>query len=132
MSQLLIKIECSNLECKNEVTVSSANLHRGKFMDNSGKTIWLTYFDCPECGKRHYVQIDDMHTNAMLEDIKRLSARFAVLKRKDKQVPQKQSDKFKKLRTKLKTMRSKLEKEYNGKALKDSDGICFTLELTVL
>ena len=61
MEQFKLVFECE--ECKGKISVSRAEApnsltHKKEFNVN-GKSIFLTYYDCPSCGRRHYVQIDD-------------------------------------------------------------------------
>ena len=49
-----------------------------------GKSILLTYFDCPKCGERCFVQIDDNNSLAMLDSVKKTFIQFAHRKRQGK------------------------------------------------
>lgn len=87
----------------------------------NGRSIFLTYYDCPKCGRRHYVQIDDATSLNKLKEVSRQFVKLAVLKKKDKEIPQKQSAKFKKARQNLSDYRMNLMKEYTGKLLHDNE-----------
>ena len=132
MMSLLVECE----DCKAKFSISSgeaenAVTHKKEFKVNS-QSIFLTYYDCPECGRRHYVQIDDAVSLNKLKEASRLFAKFAVAKKEDKQIPKKQSDKFKKARQHLSDYRINLMKQYTGKLIHDNDTDSdFTLKFSV-
>lgn len=86
-----------------------------------GQSIFLTYYDCPKCGRRHYVQIDDAVSLNKLKEVSRQFVKLAAAKKKGKEIPQKQSAKFKKARQNLSDYRMNLMKEYTGKLLHDNE-----------
>ena len=111
--------------CKQEFPVTqdqapNSLTHKKEFSVN-GQSIFLTYYDCPKCGRRHYVQIDDATSLNKLKEVSRQFVKLAVLKKKDKEIPQKQSAKFKKARQDLSDYRMNLMKEYTGKLLHDNE-----------
>lgn len=118
--------------CGNKFTVNrDTAIFKKEFMVN-GQSIFLTYYDCPECGRRHYVQIDNARSLEMLKDATRQMTRLMVLRRKGKTVPQKQSVKFKKTREHLAQIRMELMKQYTGKLVHDSEtDTNFRLEFSV-
>lgn len=116
-------VECE--DCKEKFRITSGNAvnavtHKKEFNVN-GQSIFLTYYDCPKCGRRHYVQIDDATSLNKLKEVSRQFVKLAVLKKKDKEIPQKQSAKFKKARQNLSDYRMNLMKEYTGKLLHDNE-----------
>lgn len=116
-------VECEDCKEKFQITAGdavNAVTHKKEFKVN-GQSIYLTYYDCPKCGRRHYVQIDDAVSLSKLNEISRLFAKFAVAKKKDKQISKKQSDKFKKARQHLSDYRINLMKQYTGKLIHDND-----------
>ena len=118
-------------QCNTKRVLRSTDVHKGKYEIN-GESIQLMYFDCQVCGKRHYVQIDTNRTIDLLKEVSRLMTKLMVLKRKDKPIPQKQSDKFKREREHLAKIRINLMKEYNEKPCKDIEtGEEFILRFTV-
>ncbi len=118
-------------KCNTKRILSGTDVHKGKYEIN-GESIQLTYFDCQVCGKRHYVQVDNNRTNEMLKEVSQLMTKLMVLKKKDKPIPQKQSDKFKRKREHLAKIRIDLMKEYNEKSCKDIEtGEEFILRFTV-
>lgn len=116
-------VECEDCHEKFSVTSGeaiNAVTHKREFVIE-GQSIFLTYYDCPKCGRRHYVQIDDKHSLDMLKEVSRQFVRLAVKKKQDKEIPQKQSAKFKKARQNLSDYRMNLMKEYTGKLLHDNE-----------
>lgn len=115
--------ECEN--CKKRFSIienQAANslTHKKEYKLN-GQSIFLTYYDCPKCGRRHYVQIDDAVSLNKLKEVSKQFVKLAIAKKKDKEIPQKQSAKFKKARQNLSDYRMKLMKEYTGKLLHDNE-----------
>ncbi len=126
-------VECE--ECKEKFSVSSNDesvkvVHKKEFKIN-GKSIFLTYYDCPSCGRRHYVQIDDEKSIRKSKDIQKTFVKLCVAKRKGKAIPEKQQEKFKKARQHLSDYRMNLMKEYTNKSVIDDDGDLFVLRFSV-
>ena len=116
-------VECE--DCKNKFQISSSESisqvnHKKEFNVN-GKSIFLTYYDCPSCGRRHYVQIDDATSLGKLREVKTMFVKLSVAKNKGKEIPQKQLVKFKKARQYLSDYRMKLMKEYTGKSIHNDE-----------
>ena len=116
-------VECE--DCHEKFRVASgeavqAVTHKREFVVD-GQSIFLTYYDCPKCGRRHYVQIDDATSLNKLREVSRQFVKLAALKKKGKEIPQKQSAKFKKARQNLSDYRMNLMKEYTGKLLHDNE-----------
>ena len=132
-SSFELMVECE--DCKKRFPVSSnvaANsiTHKKEFKVN-GQSIFLTYYDCPHCGKRHFVQIDD--TNSM-QELARVSSEFVKLNvamKRGKRISKRQSEKFKESRQHLAEYRMNLMKEYTGKVVIDVTGIPYTLRFSV-
>ena len=115
-------VECE--DCHEKFRVPSgeavqAVTHKREFVVD-GQSIYLTYYDCPKCGRRHYVQIDDKCSLHMLKEVSRQFVRLAVKKKQGKEITRKQSAKFKKARQNLSDYRMDLMKEYTGKLLHDN------------
>ena len=123
MEQFKLMFECEGCKQKFPVTQDQApnSLTHKKEFNVNGQSIFLTYYDCPKCGRRHYVQIDDAASLNKLKEVSRQFIKLAVLKKKDKEIPQKQSAKFKKARQNLSDYRINLMKEYTGKLLHDNE-----------
>lgn len=116
-------VECE--DCKTKFYISSDQTinsitHKKEFSIN-GQSIFLTYYDCPSCGRRHFVQIDDAISLNKLNEVSKQFAKLIAAKRKGKDISQKQSAKFKKARQNLSDYRMNLMKEYTGKLLHDNE-----------
>ena len=116
-------VECE--DCKEKFRITTGDTvntvtHKKEFNVN-GRSIFLTYYDCPSCGRRHYVQIDDAVSLNKLKEVSRQFVKLSVLKKKGKDIPQKQSAKFKKARQILSDYRMNLVKGYTGKLLHDNE-----------
>ena len=121
--QINLFVECEN--CKERFNIVSGNkqntiTHKKEFSVN-GKSIFLTYYDCPSCGRRHFVQIDNATTLRKLRDVSKQFAKLIIAKRKGKQISKKQSESFKKARNNLTKNRMILMKEYTGKLIHDNE-----------
>ena len=118
---LAMLVECQ--DCGKRFEVSSGNevvQHKKEFKVNE-QSIFLTYYDCPECGRRHYVQIDNTATLQELKEVERMFIKLSVAKKKGEQPPQSQSAKFKKAREHLAQSRNELMKQYTGKLAHGSE-----------
>lgn len=128
-----LMFECE--DCKKKFPVSQEQApnsltHKKEFVSN-GQSIFLTYYDCPHCGKRHFVQIDD--TNS-LQELVRITGEFRSLmaaRQKGKSIPKKRTDKFKKSRQHLSAYRMNLMKEFTGKVATDASGVEYILRFSV-
>lgn len=116
-------VECE--DCKTKFRISAgeavnAVTHKKEFNVN-GQSIFLTYYDCPSCGRRHYVQIDDKTSLNKLREVSQQFVKLSIAKKRGKDIPQKQSAKFKKARQNLSDYRMNLMKEYTGKLIHDNE-----------
>lgn len=128
-----LMFQCEN--CKQTFPVSQEHApnsltHKKEYMVN-GQSIFLTYYDCPHCGKRHFVQIDDKNSLQELERNKTEFYRLAARRRKGKTISKKQSENFKKARQHLAEYRMKLMKEYTDKSIVDESGTVFILRFSI-
>lgn len=123
MEQFKLMFECEDCKQKFPVTQDQASnslTHKKEYKSN-GQSIFLTYYDCPHCGKRHFVQIDDANS---LQELVRVTNEFkslAIKLQKGKSIPQKQSAKFKKARQHLSDYRMNLMKQYTDKLIHDNE-----------
>lgn len=127
-----LKFNCNN--CEKEVLVSNTIIKNEKeFVDKDRQSIFITYFDCPNCCKRHFVQIDNGKTlNLKRENIK-MFRKLSKLRQANKQIPKQQSDKFSKLREKLAKERNELMEQYTNNIVTDTEtGENIKLSFTVL
>lgn len=123
-------VECEN--CKQRFDVSSDGVvnHKKEFKVKD-KSIFLTYYDCPSCGRRHYVQIDDAISLNKLKRIEEMFIKISVAKKKGKAIPEKQLEKFKKARKNLSEYRINLMKEFTGIKISDETGTEYDLRFSV-
>lgn len=121
--RMSLLVECEDCKHKFEITSDEAIhsvTHKKEFNVN-GQSIFLTYYDCPKCGRRHYVQIDDKTSLNKLREVSQQFVKLSIAKKRGKDIPQKQSAKFKKARQNLSDYRMNLMKEYTGKLLHDNE-----------
>ena len=82
MMSLLVECE----DCKEKFRITAGNVTnaaiRKKEFNVNGRSIFLTYYDCPKCGRRHYVQIDDAVSFNKLKEVSRQFIKLAVAKKK--------------------------------------------------
>lgn len=131
---MAINVEC--IDCKARFSIESDKItnkitHKREFNVN-GRSIFLTYYDCPKCGKRNFVQIDDVKSK---QEFARISVEFmklASMTNKGKTIPRKRSERFKKARQHLSEYRTTLMKEFTGKSIHDDEtGMDFELRFNV-
>ena len=133
MNKLNLMFECEDCKQKFPVTQDQApnSLTHKKEYKSNGQSIFLTYYDCPNCGRRHFVQIDDVSS---LQELVRVTNEFkylAIKRQKGKTISKKQSDKFKKSRQHLSDYRINLMKEFTGKIAADETGAEYTLRFSI-
>ena len=116
-------VECE--ECKRKFEISSGEnsnqVNHKKEFNINGKSIFLTYYDCPKCGRRHFVQIDDEITLEKLKEVKSMFIKLSVMRYKGNNIHKKQLVKFKKAREDLSKHRTLLMKEYTDKSIHDDE-----------
>lgn len=106
--------------CKESFNVSGENLVYQKEFMYDGQSIFLTYFDCPKCGRRHFVQIDDQKSKELLERCKRDFVSLSIAKSKGhKVIKNNRQKKFNAERKYLSELRNELAKEYSGRQVMD-------------
>lgn len=116
-------VECEDCKRKFEIISdeTKSNITHKKEYKVNGQSIFLTYYDCPSCGRRHYVQIDDAISLNKLNETKKQFIKLSIAKQKGKEISQKQSARFKKTRQNLSDYRTKLMKDYTGESIHDDD-----------
>lgn len=119
-SENTLRINAFCEECKERFEVNSQNLNKKEY-NYLGKSIWVTYYDCPHCGRRHMVQVDDEKSKQMFVKVSIMFAQLSNAKRKGKMISKKSSDKFKKARSDLSSYRMALAKELNGRMAVDME-----------
>lgn len=119
------------LKCKAEAEFKKENIVFNEKYIVNGRSIFLTYYDCPKCNHRNYVQIDDSESLQVLEDVKEQMALFMVKRKMGKRITQKQSVSFNKSRKRLARIRELLKAEYTGVIVQDSKGGLWELRFNV-
>ena len=118
---LAILVECQDCGKKFEVSSKDKIVQHKKEFKVNEQSIFITYYDCPDCGRRHCVQIDTLRTLPELTEVDRMFVKLSIAKKKGKQLPQSQSAKFKKAREHLAQNRTNLMKQFTGKLVHDSE-----------
>lgn len=115
--------ECEECGTKFYLGVNGVEVKYGvSFKTKDGRSIFITYYDCPKCDRRHYVQVDDTRSYQMKKEA---SAMFRKLSKKClnfKDIPKNQNEKFKKLNKNLEDYRFELKKEFNNQIIIAEDG----------
>lgn len=112
--------EC--IECKTKFQINSSNVVKKEFEADDGNHLWITYYDCPECGRRHYVQIDNVVTNGVLIDLTKKMGKIAICKKNGLKVSQKLQKDFEKTKQHLAELRNQLMKQYQEHDFTAADG----------
>lgn len=118
--QTTLLVECENCKQKFQIGEQNAVTHKRKLVVE-GEVIYLTYYDCPSCGRRHFVQIDNDKTLQQLNDVTSRFKSLSVKRIKDQQISRKQSARFEKARKHLANSRIELMKKYTGKLVHDNE-----------
>ena len=129
MTQL---VQCK--DCGQEFFISPSNVVSEKeFRDKDGQTIFITYFDCPNCQERHYVQVDNQESLVLKTKCLDLFQKLAKLKIAKKSISKQQRNKFDFSRKKLSEMRFELMKQYNDSIVTDTQtGVDVHVKFTVM
>ena len=61
-------VECEDCRDKFEINSKKRDNAFQKKIQVNGQTIFLSYYDCPKCNHRHYVQIDSTKTLNEMRD----------------------------------------------------------------
>ena len=84
------------------------------------KKLYLTYYTCPKCGKKYFVQVDDETSLKAFKTISKNFVKMAKLKQSGK-VTRKHKLKFNKQRRNIEAYRNKLKTYYVGKTVHDNE-----------
>lgn len=120
-----IKIKCKN--CDNDFIAVKVNHKIPYKVENKQKGLFLTYADCPRCGNRNILQIDDIQSKIMLEDVLKM-----FMKSKGNKKPNsKYQERFNNARKELSEYRNSLEQNYSGQiAIESGTNKKVKIELT--
>lgn len=114
-----MKVKAICQKCKSSFDISEENLVYQKEYSYEGQSIFLTYFDCPKCNKRHFVQIDNQKSKELLERCKMDFTRLSIAKSKGQVIKNNRKKKFDAERKYLSKFRNELAKEYSGRQVVD-------------
>lgn len=114
--------------CEQKFSIGKSNVAKEAYTDRHGQTIWGTYYVCPKCGARYYVQVDNAETNGLLVELGGLLKQIAKKKRNNKSAASKHP-KYISITNKLQTIRERLADQYDGELLVNSCGIEFKMEI---
>ncbi len=117
---VLQKARCTNPDCKAEFRLDSNNVIRKQYQLEQ-QSIWLTYYDCPNCKKRHFVQVDDETTLEILHDLSKQICKLMARRSKGWKPHQKQQAKFEATRKHLSSLRNQLQATCTGKLAHDNE-----------
>lgn len=125
-------VKCSACEERFMIDQDKVNLTYRKKIDVKGRSIYLTYYDCPKCGKRHFAQADDDKSLEMLEVNKKQFIHNATLRVGGKKLRKKKVEQYKDSQKHLQGYRMTLMKELEGETVYDSEtGMEYRLEFIV-
>lgn len=99
-------------ECKTTFVINSCTVHKDEYDTFDHQAVWVTYYECPECGKRHFVQIDNAYTNGRLIDLTKTLAKLTHKQRSGKKVTEKQKHDVEQIQQDLANKRSELIERY--------------------
>lgn len=114
-----MKVKAICQKCKSSFDISEENLVYQKEYSYEGQSIFLTYFDCPKCNRRHFVQIDNQKSKELLERCKMDFTRLSIAKSKGQVIKNNRKKKFDAERKYLSKFRNELVKEYSGRQVVD-------------
>lgn len=112
-----VKVKCA--VCGKEVKVGTHNIQKSMMVTTEDEPLWMTYFDCPHCSCRNFVQVDNQDTNALVEEESRLLISVMKQKRFGKTVHRKQSEQRKQIERDLAESRKELMLYVTGKTVVD-------------
>ena len=96
-----------------------------------GRSMWLTYYDCPWCGRRHYVQIDDTRSRQIKKETLLVFRKLSKKRLNYEDIPKSQNERFQKLNKKLEEYRLELKKELNGSEFITDEGTTVEVHFSV-
>lgn len=114
-----MKVKAICQKCKSSFDISEESLVYQKEYSYEGQSIFLTYFDCPKCNRRHFVQIDNQKSKELLERCKMDFTRLSIAKSKGQVIKNNRKKKFDAERKYLSKFRNELAKEYSGRQVVD-------------
>lgn len=116
---MTFRVKCE--DCTTESLFDQSKVVFNEEHKFNGKKVFLTYVTCPKCGRRLYVQIDNLQSFEIRKQVTKMMIKASKARIDGKQLPKSQSEKFKKTRTYLNEIRKELMEEYTGKSMHDDD-----------
>ena len=107
-------VECD--KCGTKTDCTNVNLAEEIKLDD-GRIIYLTWYDCPKCGKRHYTQIDTKQTRQMVRSLSLSMGKSIGKYLENKHVPKSMKQKYDRVTKQLQGLRYELMKEFEGKTI---------------
>lgn len=118
---LSLIVECEECHEKFSITSETSGVTYKREFRVDGQSIYLTYYDCPKCGKRHFVQIDDEKSLELLKINEGQFVHNAALKARGQKLRKKKIDRYKDTQKHLANYRRELMKKFTGKELYDEE-----------
>lgn len=113
MFEMLAKCE----ECSTNIEVNSSTIRKEEVVScDDNKMLIIIYYDCPTCGRRHIVQIDDIITSKLLRELTKMIGKASRKKKRHDLLTDKEVTKINKTRADLAAKRFELMKTYQGKS----------------
>lgn len=131
---LSLMVECEGCGMKFRISSDETvgHLQYKKEYQVKGQSIFLTYYDCPSCGRRHFVQIDDERSLDLLDVNKKQFVHNASIRSKGQKLRRKKIDQYKDTRKHLADYRRTLMEQFAGTELYDEEkGSKFELRFSV-
>lgn len=115
-----VMMEC--ISCGEKVVVGTHNIKQSWVVrSDTGEHVRMTYFDCPHCSERNFVQGDDAETIKLVEAEAKLMLAAMKQKRFGKTLHKKQSEKRKQIEKDLAYSRKLLMDSLVGQCIIDCE-----------
>lgn len=129
---LSLMVECEECKEKFGVAPEASSVTYKREFRVVGRSIYLTYYDCPKCGRRHFVQIDDEKSLELLKVNEKQFVHNATIKTRGLKLRKKKVDQYKDTQKHLANYRRELMEEFTGKKIYDDEkGSSFELRFSV-
>lgn len=116
--------ECEECKTRFYLGGNSVDLrYKVPFKSKDGRSIFMTYYDCPKCRKRHYVQIDDAYSIKIKKETSDMFKKLSKKRLNFRSIAKDKNEKFKKLNNKLNKYRFDLKKEFEGQVIISESGL---------
>lgn len=121
---MYIVVRCE--DCGTVFAVDGGVVHR-MAANVDGLQYFFVYYDCPHCGMRHFVQVDDTKSQQMLARLTCEMAKLRNVRARGKSFNKKQQRDFNAIRTDLSKYRNALMEQLTGKQATDAAGNAYVL-----